>query len=349
MVGTQPVLLTTELAGRTSPYRIAEIRPRISGRIQKLLFTEGADVNEGQDLYEIDPSPFQAALDEANAALSHAQAKLPAMESKAKRYQKGLADGAVSQQDFEDASAELWLANAELAHCRAMVETASINLRNTRVVSPMTGRIGRSSVTEGAVVSAYQIAPLAIIQQLNPIYVDMPHSANGLLELKRRVKEGHLNQNKVQLIMEDGSVYPVEGTFDFREVSADLSTDSFILRAVFPNPNGVLLPYMLVRAVVKDGNKDEGILIPQQCVGRDLEGNLFACVVDKTGKVERRLLSVHRAVGDQWLISSGLKAGEHIVAERVQGVQPGALVKEVQFQTEQKESPTFVRAGSVLN
>ena len=319
-VATQPVLLTIELPGRTSPYRIAEIRPQVSGLIQKRLFTEGTDVKEGQDLYQIDPAPFQAPLDNARAALERAEANLPAVESKAKRYKDALADGAVSRQDFDDASAALNQAHADIAYYRAMVETASINLGYTRLVSPITGRIGRSCVMDGSTVTAYQPAPLATIQQIDPIYVDVPQSTTALLELERRLREGRRNhdgssQNKVQLILEDGTVYPLEGTLEFREATVDPTTGSVILRAVFPNPNGVLLPSMFVRVVVKEGVRDEGILIPQQSVGRDPKGDTFAWVVEKDGKVERRLLSVDRAVGSQWLVASGLKPGEHIVVE----------------------------------
>ena len=325
-VAAKPVLLTTELPGRTSPYRIAEIRPRVSGLIQKRLFTEGADVKEGDVLYQIDPAPFQAALDNAQAALGRAQANLPAVEARANRYKNALNDKAVSQQDYDDASAALKQAHADIAYYQASVETASINLGYTRVFSPITGRIGRSSVTDGAIVTAYQAAPLACIQQLDPIYVDVPQSTTALLELERRLKEGRLNhdgtnQNKVQLILEDGTVYPLEGTLEFREVTVDPTTGSVILRAVFPNPNGVLLPSMFVRAVVKEGVKGEGILIPQQSVGRDPKGNPFVWVVGKDGKVERRLLSVDRAIGSSM---AGVLGTETRRAHRRGGAATGA-------------------------
>ena len=351
-VGCQPVLLTTELPGRTSPYRVAEIRPRVSGLIQKRLFTEGTDVKEGDILYQIDPAPFQAALDNAQAALGRAEANLPAVEARATRYKNALNDKAVSKQDYDDASAALKQAQADIAYYKASVETASINLGYTRVFSPITGRIGRSSVTDGAIVTAYQPASLATIQQLDPIYVDVPQSTTALLELERRLKEGRLNhdgenQNKVQLILEDGTTYPLEGTLEFREVTVDPTTGSVILRAVFPNPNGVLLPCMFVRAVIKEGVKGEGMLIPQQAVSRDPKGNPFVWVVDKDGKAERRLLTVERAIGAQWLVSAGLKPGEHIVAEGLQRVRPGAMVKEVPF--EPKEAPKLASAVAASN
>jgi membrane fusion protein (multidrug efflux system) len=348
-VACQSVLLTSELPGRTAPYRVAEIRPRVSGLIQERLFTEGADVKEGDVLYRIDPAPFQAVLDKAQAALARAEANLPAVEARATRYKKALDDKAVSQQDYDDAAAALKQAQADIAYYQAAVTRASIDLGYTRVLSPIIGRIGRSSVTDGAIVTAYQGASLASIQQLDPIYVDVPQSTTALLELERRLKEGQLNhdgtnQNKVQLILEDGTTYPLEGTLEFHEVTVDPTTGSVVLRAVFPNPHGVLMPSMFVRAVIKEGVKDVGILVPQQAVGRDTKGVPFTWVVDKNGKAERRLLTVDRAIKDHWLVSAGLKPGEHIIAEGVQRVRPGAVVKEVPFETAQKEAPKLARA-----
>ena len=292
-VARQPVLLTTELPGRTSPYRIAEIRPQVNGLIQKRLFTEGSDVKAGQELYQIDPAPFQAALDNAKAALGRAEANLPALQSRANRYKEALADKAVSQQDFDDADAALKQAEADIQYYKAMVETARINLNYAHVVSPISGRIGTSTVTDGAIVTAYQPMALATIQQLDPIYVDVPQSTTELLRLQRRLEEGRLtrdgtNANQVQLILGDGTKYPLEGTLQFRDVSVDPTTGSVILRMVFPNPNGVLLPGMFVRAVVKEGVNDQAILIPQQAVSRDPKGNPVALIVDAAGKVEQR-------------------------------------------------------------
>src|SRR3974377_313402 len=237
-ISCQPVLLTTELPGRTSPYRVAEIRPRVSGLIQKRLFTEGADVKEGEVLYQIDPARVKAVLDNAEAALARAQANLPAVEARATRYKNALNDKAVSKQDYDDAAAALKQAHADIAYYKAAEERASIDLGYTKVIWPITGRIGRSSVTDGAIVTAYQPVSLATIQQLDPIYVDVPQSTTALLELERRLKEGQLNhdgenQNKVQLILEDGTTYPLEGTLEFREVTVDPTTGSVVLRAVF--------------------------------------------------------------------------------------------------------------------
>jgi len=335
-VQPQQVMLTTELPGRTSAYRVAEIRPQVNGLILKRLFTEGSDVQAGQELYQIDPAPFQAALDNAQAALGRSEAGLPAIRSRADRFKEAVAEKAVSQQDFDDASGALKQAEADTQFWKAMVQTARINLGYARVVSPISGRIGRSSVTDGAIVTAYQPMALATIQQLDPIYVDVPQSTTELLRLRRRLEEGRVNRegtnvNTVRLILEDGTQYPAEGTLQFRDVSVDLTSASVILRMVFPNPNGVLLPGMFVRAVVKEGVNKQAILIPQQAVSRDPKGNPVAMIVDGAGKAALRMLSLDRAIGDQWLVSTGLAPGDRVIVEGMQRVRPGAAVKEVPF------------------
>jgi membrane fusion protein, multidrug efflux system len=351
-VTRQRVLLTTELPGRTSPYRIAEIRPQVNGLIRKRLFTEGSDVKEGQELYQIDPAPFQAALDNAKAALGRAEANLPAIQSRVDRYKQALADKAVSQQDFDDASAALRQAQADVNYYKAMVETARINLNYARVVSPIPGRIGTSAVTDGAIVTAYQPVALATIQQLDPIYVDVPQSTTELLRLQRRLQEGQINSgatnlNQVELILGDGTKYPLEGTLQFRDVSVDPTTATVILRMVFPNPNGVLLPGMFLRAVVKEGVNDQAMLVPQQAVSRDPKGNPLALIVNASGLVEQRLLSLDRAIGDQWLVTSGLAPGEQVIAEGVQKVRPGATVRVVPFAKEAKAATPAPSAAAV--
>ncbi len=335
-VARQQVLLTTELPGRTSPYLIAEIRPQVNGLIQKRLFTEGADVKAGQELYQIDPAPFQAALDNAKAALGRSEANVPAIQLRSDRYKEALADKAVSKQDFDDADAALKQAQADVQYYKAMVETARINLNYTHIVSPISGRIGTSTVTDGAIVTAYQPTALATIQQLDPIYVDVPESTTELLRLQRRLEDGRINNdgtnaNQVQLILGDDTKYPLDGTLQFRDVSVDPTTASVILRMVFPNPNGVLLPGMFVRAVVKEGVNAQAILIPQQAVSRDPKGNPMALIVNASGKVEQRMLNLDRAVRDQWLVSTGLVPGERIIVEGMQKVRPGAEVKAVPF------------------
>jgi len=346
-VQTEKIMLTTELPGRTSAYRIAEIRPQVSGLIQKRLFTEGSDVKAGQALYQIDPAPFQAALANAEAARARAEANLPSIRSRVERYEELLVDKAVSQQDFDDAVAALTQVEADIQYWKAMVETARINLGYTKVVAPISGRIGKSNVTEGAIVTAYQPMALTTIQQLDPIYADVPQSTTELL----RLKNGGLNhkdadQNKVKLILEDGTAYPQEGTLQFSDVTVDPTTGSVVLRVVFPNPNGVLLPGMFVRAVVKEGINEQAVLIPQQGVSRDHKGNPVALIVDAEGKVGLRMLTLDRAIGDNWLISSGLAPGDRVIVEGLQLLRPGTVVKAVPFDpAKAKGGPGPIKSG----
>lgn len=332
VVRPQRVVLTTELPGRTSPFRVAEIRPQVSGCILKRLFKEGSNVKAGQILYQIDPAPFQAALDNAKAALARAEANLPAIRLRVERYRKLLASKAISQQDYDDAVAALKQAQAEIRYWKAQVRRAQIDLGYTKVTAPISGRIGRSNVTEGAIVTAYQPTPLATIHQLDPIYVDVPQSTAELLRLRRRLEEGSLHRGgvdraRVKLILEDGTVYPHEGTLQFRDVKVDPTTGSVILRMIFPNPEGVLLPGMFVRAVVKEGVKEDAILVPQQAVMRTLKGAPYVLVVGPNDKVERRMLQLDRAIGDKWLVTSGLSAGDRVIVEGLQFVRPGVRVR----------------------
>ena len=336
-VQTQKIMLTSELPGRTSAFRVAEIRPQVSGLIQKRLFTEGSDVKAGQVLYQIDPAPFQAVFDNALAALARAEANLPAIRLRAERYGELLPDKAVSRQNYDDAAAALKQALAEIEYWKAQVKTARINLGYCRVVAPISGRIGRSGVTDGAIVTAYQPMALATIQQLDPIYVDVPRSTAELLRLKNRLEDGRLNhdgtnQNKVKLILEDGTAYPLEGTLQFSDVTVDPTTGSVILRVIFPNPEGVLLPGMFVRAVIREGVNEQAILVPQQGVSRDRKGNPFALIVSADGKVEQRQLTLDRAIGDKWLVSAGLAPGDRVIVEGMQRVRPGGAVKVVPFE-----------------
>ena len=259
------------------------------------------------------------------------------------RYKQALVDKAVSQQDFDDASAALRQAEADINYYKAMVETARINLNYAHVVSPISGRIGKSAVTDGAIVTAFQPLALTAIQQLDPIYVDVPQSATELLRLQGRLEEGRLvrdgtNGNQVQIILADGTKYPLEGTLQFRDVSVDPTTASVILRMVFPNPNGVLLPGMFIRAVVKEGSNARAVLIPQQAVSRDPKGNPLVLLVDPNGKVEQRMIGIDRAFGDQWLVSSNLAVGDQVVVEGLQKARPGATVKAVPFDPAAKAS-----------
>ncbi|MEJ5376969.1 MAG: efflux RND transporter periplasmic adaptor subunit [bacterium] len=343
-VQPESVVLTTELPGRTSAYRVAEIRPQVNGLIHKRLFIEGSDVKAGQVLYQIDPAPFQAALDNALAALAKAEANLPAIRSRAERYQQLLRSNAVSQQEYDDAQAALMQAQAEIQYWKATVETARINLGYTRVTAPISGRIGRSNVTDGAIVTAYQPVALATIQQLDPIYVDVPQSTTELLSLRRRLGEGSLNPNradqrKVELMLEDGTPYPLEGTFQFRDVSVDPTTGSVILRIVFPNPDHVLLPGMFVKALVKEGVDEKAILIPQQSVLRDPKGNPLVMLLDQQGNVQQKMLTLDRAMGNRWLVSSGLAPGDRVIVEGILKVRPGAPVKAVPLEGQEQVEP----------
>jgi membrane fusion protein, multidrug efflux system len=326
-------VLTTELPGRTAPYLIAEVRPQVNGIIQKRAFEEGALVQAGSLLYQIDPAPYQAAFDQAKAALAVAEAALPPARSRADRL-KGLVEiHAVGQQDYDEAAAGLLRAEAGVASARAAVESARINLSYTPLKAPISGRTGKSSVTVGALVAAYQPAPLVVVQQLDPIYVDVTQSSADLLRLRKGLASGQLKQaqSKVKLLLEDGTPYARDGRLQFRDVTVDPTTGSVVLRMVFPNPDGTLLPGMFVRAVVEEGAREKAILAPQQGVTRDAKGNASALVVGSDGKVEVRQIVVDRAIGDRWLVTSGLAEGDQVVVEGQLKIRPGAPVKAVAF------------------
>jgi len=333
----QRVELATELPGRTSAYRIAEIRPQVSGIILKRLFDEGSDVKAGQVLYQIDPAPFQVALDSAKASLGKAQANLPSIRLKVERYQELIVDRAVSQQDYDDAVAAVEQARAEIEYWKAQVEAARINLNYTRVTAPFAGRIGKTHVRAGTVVTAYQSQPFATVQQLDPIYVDVVQSSIDLLRLRRSYAAGQLsadagNERNVRLVLEDGTPYALEGKLQFRDVTVDPTTGSTTVRIVVPNPNHLLLPGMFVRAIVQEGVAEQAILAPQQGVSRTAKGEPFALLVDESGTVQQRMLTLNRAIGDQWLIASGLSAGERVIVEGMLNVRPGAIVRVVSLE-----------------
>jgi len=349
-VEAERIVLTTELPGRTSAYFVAEIRPQVNGIIQKRLFDEGSDVKAGEVLYQIDPASYQAAYNNAVAALARSEANLPPVRLKAERFRELIAVKAISQQDFDNADAALRQAEADIESAKATVESAKINLGYTRITAPISGRIGKSNVTVGALATAYQGAALATIQQIDPIYVDAAQSSANLLELKRnaaagRIKGDRPDRARVKLLLEDGTPYPLEGTLKFSEVTVDPSTGSFILRMVFPNPKHVLLPGMYVRAVVQEGEVDKAILVPQQGVSRDPKGNPVALIIDGSDKVEQRALKVDRVIGDKWLVTEGLKPGDRVIMEGVQKVRPGAPVKVVPFDAGRKNTPEAVKTG----
>ncbi len=335
-VRPERAVLTTELPGRTTAYRIAEIRPQVNGIILERAFTEGSDVAAGGLLYRIDPAPYQAAYDQAKAALAMAEANLPAIRSRAERMKELVAIHAVGEQDADDAAAALARAEAGIAASRAAVDAARINLEYTPIRSPIPGRIGRSSVTQGALVTAYQPVPLAVVQQLDPIYVDVPQSSAELLRLRRDLEAGRLTQDgraqsKVRLLMEDGTPYPLEGTLQFRDVTVEPTTGSVTLRMVFPNPDHVLLPGMFVRAIVEGGVNEQAVVVPQQGVSRDTKGNPVAWVVGAADKVEQRPLELDRAIGSGWLVAKGLAPGDRVIVEGLQKVRPGSPARAVPF------------------
>lgn len=336
VVKPEKASLTTELSGRTSPQLLAEVRPQVGGIIQKRLFTEGSEVKKGQVLYQIDPASYQAAFASAKAAESRAEANLHSVRLKAGRYQELVKINAVSQQDNDDAQASLKQAEADVAATKAAVETARINLAYTKISAPISGRIGRSTVTDGALVTASQPAALATIQQLGSMYVDVTQSSADLLKLRQNLASGMLKkgdsaQAKVKLILEDGTPYPLTGTLKFSEVTVDQSTGSITLRAVFPNPKQTLLPGMFVRAILEEGTVDQAILVPQRGVTRNPAGAAMVMTVGAEDKVEPRPIKVVRTVGDSWLVSEGLKAGDRIILEGLQKARPGTQVKTVPF------------------
>jgi membrane fusion protein (multidrug efflux system) len=340
----QRVTLTTELSGRTSPYLIAEIRPQVGGIIKKRLFTEGSDVKAGQVLYQIDPASYEATLASVRATQARAEATLGSVRLKAARYQDLVKIKAVSQQDNDDAQAALKQSEADVAVAKAAVETARINLAYTKITAPISGRIGRSSVTEGALVTANQAAALATIQQLSTMFVDVTQSNTELLKLKQNLASGLLKgsgstQSRVKLLLEDGSPYPLPGVLKFSDVTVDQSTGSITLRAVFPNPKQLLLPGMFVRAILEEGLNEQAILAPQRGVTRNPKGDAMVMVVGAEDKVEPRLIKVVRTVGDNWLVSEGLKAGDRVILEGLQKARPGTPVKAVPFGTKPAGTP----------
>ncbi|CAK0753622.1 Multidrug efflux pump subunit AcrA [Gammaproteobacteria bacterium] len=338
------VELTTELPGRASAYLVAEIRPRVNGIIQKRLFQEGSDVKAGQLLYQIDPVSFQVAQDSARASLGKARASLPSVRARAERYRKLLANNAISQQDYDDALAAVAQTQAEIEYWKTSVEAAQINFDYTRVTAPISGRVGKSNVTDGALVTAYQPLVLATIQQLDPIYVDVSQSSSELLRLKRNVENGRFSmngkkENKVRIFLEDGTAYPLEGKMQFRDITIDPATGSFSLRIVVPNPNYLLLPGMFLRAVIQDGIIEKAILAPQQGVTRTPKGEPMVLIVDDANTVQRRMLTLNRAIGNQWLVSSGLSGGERVIIEGMMNARPGSVVKLVSLNNSNNSMP----------
>jgi membrane fusion protein (multidrug efflux system) len=327
---TQPVVLTSELPGRTAPVVVADVRPQITGLVQSRNFTEGAEVTAGTLLYQIDPATYQAQVESAKAALAKSQANLHSLELKAQRYAELVAIKAVSQQDNEDTASSMQQAEADAASAQASLDAALINLRYTRIVAPVSGRIGKSSVTPGALVTSDQTTALATVQKLDPIYVDISQSSTEFLRLKQELETGQLARAgsgaAVRLKLEDGSTYPLAGTLQFSDVTVDQNTGAITLRAVFPNPKRDLLPGMFVRAVLQEGVDEHAMLVPQAAVSRDASGNPTAYVVGADDKLQLRQLQTGQAIGDQWVVKGGLSPGDRLVVDGQQRAAPGVAV-----------------------
>jgi membrane fusion protein (multidrug efflux system) len=350
-VQSEEVALTTELPGRTAPFGVAEVRPQVSGLIQKRLFTEGSDVQAGAPLYQIDAATYETALDSAKASLARSEANLAIARIKASRYRDLVAIQAVSQQDYDDAEAARQQAEANVAADRAAIRRAQIDVGYTRVTAPIAGRIGRSTVTSGALVTANQPAALATVQQLDPIYVDVTQSSADLLRLRRdfaagRVTSAGPNQARVRLLLEDGAAYPLAGRLQFTEVNVDEATGAVTLRAVFPNPKHELLPGMYVRAVIEQGVSEKALLVPQRGVSRDPQGHATALVLEPDGTVAQRTLQTTRAIGDRWLVSSGVGPGDRVIVEGVQKVRPGGKARVATPATAAISTPAATSAGT---
>jgi membrane fusion protein (multidrug efflux system) len=337
-IAYRSAVLTTELPGRTSPFQQADVRPQVNGILKARLFEEGGTVHAGQALYQIDPAPYQAAFDSAKAAVANAQANLATTRAKAERYASLLKQSAIAPQDYDDAQAAYKQAAANVLQQAANLESAKINLGYTRITAPVTGRIGRSLVTVGALVTADQTTPLATVQTLDPIYVDINQSTSELLRLKNEMAAGQVSGGapaaaRVTLTLEDGSTYPIEGTLQFSEASVDANTGAVVLRAVFPNPDALLLPGMYVRAQIVEGINRHAILAPQQGVSRNDKGEPTALIVDAHGIARLRTLQAPRAVGDSWLVTAGLSPGDRLIVDGLQSVQPDKPVHAVPVKT----------------
>jgi membrane fusion protein, multidrug efflux system len=327
----RPVSLTTELPGRVSAYRIAEVRPQVNGVILKRLFKEGDLVSAGQQLYQIDPAPYQAALASARATLAHARASVTAAKLTVERYQALAEAHAVSRQDYDNAVATLLQDEADVASGEATARTAEINLAYTKVYSPISGRTGRSSVTEGALVTANQSTSLLTVTQLDPVYVDLTQPSTTIVRLKRELAAGQIrrvdgNVASAKLLLEDGTAYETPGTLQFSEVTVDQGTGSVTLRAIFPNPQGFLLPGMFVRATIEEGVREGAVLAPQQGITHSPDGAASALVVGTNDTVEKRGVELDRAIGNEWVVTKGLAAGDRLIVGGLQRVKPGVQV-----------------------
>ncbi len=333
----QPVTLSRELPGRTTPYRVAEVRPQVTGIILERLFEEGAQVKAGQPLYQLDDATYRADFESARASLARAEAAVESARLQAARADELAKIEAISAQEHENATAALRLAEADVGVARAALARSEVVFGYSQIKSPIDGVVGRSMVTAGALVTANQEQELTTVQQLDPIYVDLTQSSGELLRLRQALAAGSARGAEgapVRILLEDGTRYSHDGELTFSAVSVDPSTGSFALRAVVPNPDNLLMPGMYVRAVVSNAVREEGILVPQQAVMRDPKGNASAMVVTPDNTVEARPVTVSRAVGNQWLVESGLAVGDRVIVEGLQKVQPGAPVQPTEQQAD---------------
>lgn len=338
----ESVTLTRELPGRASPYLVAEVRPQVNGIIEQRLFTEGGTVEAGQPLYQIDDATYRANYASAEAALARARATLHSAQLLARRSEGLVAIKAVSEQDHENAVAALKQAEADVAAAEAAVQSARVTLSYARITSPISGRIGKSSVTQGALVTANQVAPLATVQQLDPIYVDLNQSSAELLQLRKSLAAGKFKGARdlpVTVLLEDGTRYEHEGKLAFTDVTVDPATGSVTLRVLVPNPENVLLPGGYVRALIGSGVRQEALLVPQQGIARDPKGHTTALVVGTDGKAEARAVEVSQTVGDKWLVEGGLIAGDRVIVEGLQKVRPGVPVQATEAGAAQAPGP----------
>lgn len=327
IVHSEPLSVTTELPGRTSAFRVAEVRPQVSGIILKRNFVEGSDIKAGESLYQIDPATYQAAWNSAKGDEAKAEAAAAIAHLTVKRYVPLLGTQYISQQEYDQAVATARQADADVVAAKAAVENARINLAYTKVTSPIDGRIGKSSVTEGALVTNGQADAMATVQQLDPIYVDVTESSNDFMRLKQESLQRGDDSKSVQLIMENGQPYSLKGSLQFSDVTVDESTGSITLRAVFPNPQHTLLPGMFVRARIDEGVNPQAILVPQQGVTRTPRGDATVLIVNAQNQVENRKVTAAQAIGDKWLITSGLQNGDKVIVSGLQKVRPGVTVK----------------------
>lgn len=330
VASAQPVTLTTELPGRTAAFETSDVRPQVNGLITQRLFVEGDMVRQGQPLYRIDPSPYQAQVASARAALTRAQASIASSAALARRYGELVKINAIARQEYENAQTSAAQARADVAAQQAALRTAQIDLARTTIRAPITGRIGRSVFTTGALVSAAQTGALTTIQRLDPIYVDIQEPSSELLKLRQQIMSGQLTRDghaPVKLKLEDGSDYGPQGTLRFADVTVDPTTGSQVIRALFPNPNGLLLPGMFVRASLVEGTQSNAFLVPQRAVSRDEKGQATVMVIGAGNKVEGRTLQTGRSVGENWIVTSGLKAGDKIIVEGGMMLRPGMPVQ----------------------